>query len=63
MSKVDVVLGTFFGDEGKGKLIDYLSTKADVSIRSSGGNNAGHTIIVDGKKFAFHLIPSRNFKP
>ena len=58
MSKVNVVLGTFFGDEGKGKIIDYLSTNADVSVRCSGGNNAGHTINVDGKKFAFHLIPS-----
>lgn len=58
MSKVDVVLGTFFGDEGKGKIIDYLSTKADVSVRCSGGNNAGHTINVEGKKYAFHLIPS-----
>ena len=57
-SKVDVVLGTFYGDEGKGKIIDYLATKSDVSIRCSGGNNAGHTIEVDGKKFAFHLIPS-----
>lgn len=55
---VDVVLGTFFGDEGKGKIIDFLSKDADVSIRCSGGNNAGHTINVDGKKFAFHLIPS-----
>ena len=41
MSKIDVVLGTFFGDEGKGKIIDYLSSKADISIRCSGGNNAG----------------------
>lgn len=58
MSKVNVVLGTFFGDEGKGKIIDYLSTWADVSVRCSGGNNAGHSIEVDGKKYAFHLIPS-----
>lgn len=58
MSKVDVVLGAFYGDEGKGKIIDYLSTNADVSIRCTGGNNAGHTIKVDGVKFAFHLIPS-----
>lgn len=58
MSRVNVVLGTFFGDEGKGKIIDYLATSADVSVRCSGGNNAGHTIIVDGKKYAFHLIPS-----
>lgn len=55
---VDVVLGTFFGDEGKGKIIDFLSKDAKMSIRCSGGNNAGHTINVDGKKFAFHLIPS-----
>ena len=58
MSKVDVVLGAFYGDEGKGKIIDYLSTKADVSIRCTGGNNAGHTIEVNGEKYAFHLIPS-----
>ena len=58
MSKVNVVLGSFYGDEGKGKIIDYLSQYADASIRCSGGNNAGHTINVDGKKFAFHLIPS-----
>lgn len=55
---VDVVLGTFFGDEGKGKIIDFLSKDADISVRCSGGNNAGHTINVDGKKYAFHLIPS-----
>ncbi len=58
MSKVDVVLGAFYGDEGKGKIIDYLSTKADISIRCTGGNNAGHTIEVNGTKYAFHLIPS-----
>lgn len=56
--KVDVVLGCFYGDEGKGKIIDYLSQKADITVRCTGGNNAGHTIEVDGKKFAFHLIPS-----
>ena len=58
MSKVNVVLGGFYGDEGKGKIIDYLSGDADMSIRYSGGNNAGHTITVDGVKYAFHLIPS-----
>lgn len=57
-SKVDVVLGTFYGDEGKGKIIDYLGSNADIAVRCSGGNNAGHTIEVDGIKFAFHLIPS-----
>ena len=55
---VDVVLGAFYGDEGKGKVIDYLSKDAKYSVRFSGGDNAGHTIEVDGKKFAFHLIPS-----
>ena len=55
---VDVVLGAFYGDEGKGKVIDFLSKDAKYSVRFSGGNNAGHSIEVDGKKFAFHLIPS-----
>lgn len=55
---VSVVLGAFYGDEGKGKIIDYLSKESDYAVRFSGGNNAGHTIEVDGKKFAFHLIPS-----
>ena len=58
MQKVNVVLGSFYGDEGKGKIIDYLSQDADLSVRCSGGNNAGHSIEIDGKKFAFHLIPS-----
>ena len=56
--KVDVVLGSFYGDEGKGKIIDYLGTKADVALRATGGNNAGHTIEVDHEKYVFHLIPS-----
>ncbi len=56
--KADVVLGSFYGDEGKGKIIDYLSQNADFAVRCSGGNNAGHSIEIDGKKFAFHLIPS-----
>lgn len=58
MSNVNVVLGAFYGDEGKGKIIDYLSKDAKYAVRFSGGNNAGHTIEVDGKKFAFHLLPS-----
>lgn len=56
--KVNVVLGSAYGDEGKGKIIDYLSQQADVLVRCSGGNNAGHSIEIDDKKFAFHLIPS-----
>ena len=55
---VNVVVGGFYGDEGKGKIIDYLAADADITVRYSGGNNAGHTIVVDGVKFAFHLIPS-----
>ena len=58
MKKVDVVLGSFYGDEGKGKIIDYLGGKADVAVRSTGGNNAGHSIEVDHEKYVFHLIPS-----
>ena len=44
MSKVDVVIGCFYGDEGKGKVIDYLAADADVAVRCTGGDNAGHTI-------------------
>ncbi len=58
MNKVNVVLGSFYGDEGKGKIIDYLSQNSDISVRCTGGDNAGHSIEIDGKKFAFHLIPS-----
>lgn len=53
-----VVVGTQWGDEGKGKYIDILSEDADYVVRFSGGNNAGHTIVYDGMKFAMHLIPS-----
>ncbi|MBR0414946.1 MAG: adenylosuccinate synthase [Clostridia bacterium] len=63
MSKINIVLGTFFGDEGKGKVIDYLATQSDVTVRCSGGNNAGHTIQVGGKKYAFHLAPSGILTP
>ncbi|HEC69804.1 MAG TPA: adenylosuccinate synthase [Candidatus Omnitrophica bacterium] len=53
-----VVVGLQWGDEGKGKIIDYLSKDADYIVRFQGGNNAGHTVVVNGKKFIFHLIPS-----
>ena len=55
---VIVVLGGFYGDEGKGKIIDLLSVDADYSVRFSGGNNAGHSIEANGEKFAFHTMPS-----
>lgn len=58
MKNVNVVLGAFYGDEGKGKVIDYLSGNAKYAVRFSGGNNAGHQVEVDGVKFAFHLLPS-----
>ena len=58
MSKADVVIGCFYGDEGKGKVIDYLAGDADVAVRATGGDNAGHTIKVNGVKYAMHLVPS-----
>lgn len=58
MSKADVVIGCFYGDEGKGKVIDYLGTDADIAVRATGGDNAGHTIKVNGVKYAMRLIPS-----
>ncbi len=53
-----IVVGIQWGDEGKGKMIDLLSLKAQVIVRAQGGNNAGHTIIVNGEEYRFHLIPS-----
>ena len=53
-----VVVGTQWGDEGKGKVVDLLAAKSDLVVRFQGGNNAGHTLVVDGKQFIFHIIPS-----
>ena len=53
-----VVVGTQWGDEGKGKIVDLLTRYADCIVRFQGGNNAGHTLVVDGKKYIFHIIPS-----
>ena len=58
-----VVVGSQWGDEGKGKITDYLAQEADVVVRSQGGNNAGHTITFDGEKFALRSIPSGIFSP
>lgn len=58
-----VVVGTQWGDEGKGKITDFLSQDAEVIARYQGGDNAGHTIVIDGKKFKLHLIPSGIFFP
>ncbi|MEW6426796.1 MAG: adenylosuccinate synthase [Thermodesulfobacteriota bacterium] len=53
-----VIVGTQWGDEGKGKIVDLLTRHADCIVRFQGGNNAGHTLVVDGRQFIFHLIPS-----
>lgn len=53
-----VIIGAQWGDEGKGKVIDYLAGEADMVVRAQGGNNAGHTVIVEDKKYTFHLLPS-----
>ena len=58
-----VVVGAQWGDEGKGKVIDVLAADADLIIRYQGGNNAGHTVIVDHSEFVFHLIPSGLLHP
>ncbi|WP_295746023.1 adenylosuccinate synthase [uncultured Limosilactobacillus sp.] len=52
-----VIVGSQWGDEGKGKMTDYLSQEADVVVRSQGGNNAGHSIVFEGKKYALRLVP------
>lgn len=54
----NIVVGTQWGDEGKGKIIDIIAFRADVVVRSQGGNNAGHTVVNDGQTYKLHLIPS-----
>ena len=58
MTKTISLLGLQWGDEGKGKVVDHLAKDLDAAIRYQGGHNAGHTLIVDGKKIVFHLLPS-----
>lgn len=58
-----VIVGTQWGDEGKGKITDYLARHADVVVRYQGGNNAGHTVVIDGARRALHLLPSGVFNP
>jgi adenylosuccinate synthase len=58
-----VVIGCQWGDEGKGKIVDLLSAEADIVARFQGGNNAGHTLVVDGKQTVLHLIPSGALHP
>lgn len=61
--KADLIVGIQWGDEGKGKIVDRLAAEYDMVCRSQGGHNAGHTIWVDGVKFALHLIPSGVLNP
>ena len=53
-----VVTGTQWGDEGKGKIVDYLAQQADIVVRHQGGSNAGHTVVVDGQDYKLRLMPS-----
>lgn len=62
-SQVTAILGAQWGDEGKGKLVDILAQKYDICARFNGGSNAGHTLVVDGTKFAMHLLPCGMLNP
>ncbi len=61
--KADLIVGLQWGDEGKGKIVDHMAQTHDVVCRFAGGHNAGHTIVVEGKKYALHLIPSGVLNP
>ncbi|MEZ5565773.1 MAG: adenylosuccinate synthase [Gammaproteobacteria bacterium] len=63
MGKCVIVIGTQWGDEGKGKLVDLLTEQAQAVVRFQGGHNAGHTLIIDGEKTVLHLIPSGILRP
>src|SRR5262245_33500660 len=58
-----IVIGAQWGDEGKGKIVDLLAEQAEIVVRYQGGNNAGHTLVVGGKKTVLHLIPSGALRP
>ena len=60
---VDVVLGGFFGDEGKGKVIEYLAKDADVVVRCTGGSNTGNSITINDKKYTLRMIPVAILNP
>ena len=60
---VDILVGTQWGDEGKGKLIDVLTRDVDMVVRFQGGNNAGHTVEIGDEKYVLHLVPSGIFRP
>ena len=58
-----VVVGAQWGDEGKGKIVDWMSIEADVVVRFQGGHNAGHTLVIDGKTYKLSLLPSGIVRP
>jgi adenylosuccinate synthase len=62
-TKADLIVGLQWGDEGKGKIVDHMAQTHDFVCRFAGGHNAGHTIVIDGKKYALHLIPSGVLNP
>jgi len=58
-----IAVGAQWGDEGKGKIVDWLATRADVVARFQGGNNAGHTLVVNGEQTVLHLVPAGVLRP
>ena len=58
-----VITGTQWGDEGKGKIVDYLASQADTVVRYQGGCNAGHTVVAAGEEYKLRLLPSRTASP
>ncbi len=58
-----VVVGSQWGDEGKGKIVDWLSERADIVVRFQGGHNAGHTLVIDGVSYKLSLLPSGVVRP
>ena len=58
-----IVIGAQWGDEGKGKIVDLLTAHFDVIVRSQGGHNAGHTVMINGQQFILHLVPSGILHP
>jgi adenylosuccinate synthase len=58
-----VVVGSQWGDEGKGKIVDWLSEQADIVVRFQGGHNAGHTLVIDGVTYKLSLLPSGVVRP
>ncbi|MEJ2088573.1 MAG: adenylosuccinate synthetase, partial [Gammaproteobacteria bacterium] len=63
MGRNVVVIGTQWGDEGKGKIVDLLTEEARAVVRFQGGHNAGHTLVIEGQKTVLHLIPSGILRP